>query len=549
MGLKNSRSIRLLRQGFDPIITHFLHKGKGMIKRNRISLTLTIYPKLALNKTRYKTFELAYTHFEENYRNIIAISPSFFIKNLKKHITWLESDIFKNQYGGIENLENISKNTIGATSFSIQEDSKINTFTPLCQTQCNEESSGLESNASSTRTYKDSYQFYPPLLQPESIDYSTIDPKIALELHLPPKVPYKFVFMRYGLSGNNAMYAFLDRIGVAQLKYEEIFKDKDQSRSACFCCEYIWGRGDDQLNHKILHTIQTCDQVLILTRDPISKIKALCNHGVFKNPCRYNDDVEYSLEQDPYDVVDSTGFCNEQSQSISNQAFAYNALLYHGINFIPFAYYSHIAILPQSVEITYLDMQEIMPEKAFDTMTKLAKKFNLTFPKKEHKELYEKIETGLFRFILPITYRIELNNCATIKLYIVVSHRQNKDLCNANHTIFDVSHPLLDQVAFSMSEDDLKALQDEKETLGKVKAYMVRFLDELKKRIDYIQRNNKHENDVLEIFRGDRELCREFKTMLDKELIHIKAHRPDIIASWKYYQEFERICAEEHGIN
>lgn len=100
-----------------------------------------------------------------------------------------------------------------------------------------------------------------------------------------------------------------------------------------------------------------------------------------------------------------------------------------------------------------------------------------------------------------------------------------------------------------MSEDDLKALQDDKETLGKVKAYMVRFLDELKKRIDYIQRNNKHENDVLEIFRGDRELCREFKAMLDKELIHIKAHRPDIIASWKYYQEFERICAEEHGIN
>ncbi|MCR2099627.1 DUF2972 domain-containing protein [Campylobacter upsaliensis] len=25
-------------------------------------------------------------------------------------------------------------------------------------------------------------------------------------------------------------------------------------------------------------------------------------------------------------------------------------------------------------------------------------------------------------------------------------------------------------------------------------------------------------------------------------MIHIKQTRPDIIASWKYYQEFEKIC-------
>ncbi|EAK9964796.1 DUF2972 domain-containing protein, partial [Campylobacter jejuni] len=25
---------------------------------------------------------------------------------------------------------------------------------------------------------------------------------------------------------------------------------------------------------------------------------------------------------------------------------------------------------------------------------------------------------------------------------------------------------------------------------------------------------------------------------------HIKQHRPDIVASWKYYQEFEQMCKE-----
>ncbi|HEF3566390.1 TPA: DUF2972 domain-containing protein, partial [Campylobacter upsaliensis] len=33
-----------------------------------------------------------------------------------------------------------------------------------------------------------------------------------------------------------------------------------------------------------------------------------------------------------------------------------------------------------------------------------------------------------------------------------------------------------------------------------------------------------------------------YKEILDKELIFIKKERPDIIASWKYYQEFEKMC-------
>ncbi|EJP9032980.1 DUF2972 domain-containing protein, partial [Campylobacter jejuni] len=36
----------------------------------------------------------------------------------------------------------------------------------------------------------------------------------------------------------------------------------------------------------------------------------------------------------------------------------------------------------------------------------------------------------------------------------------------------------------------------------------------------------------------------KLKELLDYELQHIKQHRPDIVASWKYYQEFERMCKE-----
>ncbi|EAI4952488.1 DUF2972 domain-containing protein, partial [Campylobacter jejuni] len=37
------------------------------------------------------------------------------------------------------------------------------------------------------------------------------------------------------------------------------------------------------------------------------------------------------------------------------------------------------------------------------------------------------------------------------------------------------------------------------------------------------------------------------KNILDEELVYIKQHRPDIVASWKYYQEFEKMCKELDG--
>ncbi|WP_104696541.1 hypothetical protein [Helicobacter trogontum] len=119
MGLRQSKKIEFIKKmGIFAFLWY-------MIRNSFIINTiLQHYPKLALNKTQYKTFKLAYVHFGENYKNIIATSPLFFMKNLKKHIEWLESDVFKNQYGKIENFKNLSKNIMGATNVSMQNSNK-----------------------------------------------------------------------------------------------------------------------------------------------------------------------------------------------------------------------------------------------------------------------------------------------------------------------------------------------------------------------------------------------------------------------------------------
>ncbi|MEG25545.1 DUF2972 domain-containing protein, partial [Campylobacter jejuni] len=53
-----------------------------------------------------------------------------------------------------------------------------------------------------------------------------------------------------------------------------------------------------------------------------------------------------------------------------------------------------------------------------------------------------------------------------------------------------------------------------------------------------------NECEILNFMRINPDILMKYKNKLDKELVHIKQHRPDIVASWKYYQEFEKMCKE-----
>ncbi|MBF7067367.1 DUF2972 domain-containing protein [Campylobacter volucris] len=45
-------------------------------------------------------------------------------------------------------------------------------------------------------------------------------------------------------------------------------------------------------------------------------------------------------------------------------------------------------------------------------------------------------------------------------------------------------------------------------------------------------------------------VCLEkIKRLIDENISPIKKHRADIVASWKYYQEFEKMCEELDGKN
>ncbi|HEC1750942.1 TPA: DUF2972 domain-containing protein, partial [Campylobacter lari] len=76
---------------------------------------------------------------------------------------------------------------------------------------------------------------------------------------------------------------------------------------------------------------------------------------------------------------------------------------------------------------------------------------------------------------------------------------------------------------------------------------MNKFLISLETKIKEKENGLIKEKDILDYLRYDKKLRQKLKNILDFELTHIKQYRPDIVASWRYYQEFEKMCKELDG--
>ncbi|EGK8070249.1 DUF2972 domain-containing protein, partial [Campylobacter upsaliensis] len=67
-------------------------------------------------------------------------------------------------------------------------------------------------------------------------------------------------------------------------------------------------------------------------------------------------------------------------------------------------------------------------------------------------------------------------------------------------------------------------------------------LEKLKKQVDF-KRSRVKEEQLLNYLKRHPNIAKKFKKVIDeKHLPFIKAVRPDIVNSWKYYKEFEKMC-------
>ncbi|HEH5121212.1 TPA: DUF2972 domain-containing protein [Campylobacter coli] len=376
--------------------------------------------------------------------------------------------------------------------------------------------------------YKKENHPYPSLLDPkklnndsEEINYKNIPAELAWEMNLPLPDKYKFVYLAFGLSGHGALKLFLQKslpvIGYLN-PIEYIYSI---SKDACFFI-YIHQNNDMEKAVKFLYRVYS-QRILFLIRDPIERLKHAVNHGWYAYIHQKAFD-EYNVE------LDSIGTILDRVQYIDIDNI--DCLLKNLNYWIDTACFKYNTILKYTKsDIFYIDMSEIMPNYAFSSIDKLSRVFDFRSPSEKEKKYYEEIKSSKFRYILPIVIQYK-----DLKINITLKQEKPYSCIDIGEYI-GYRHPILELICFSINEkemDKMVYLQSK---------YMINFFNNFLSQIDEKTRAiEKKKATCSHILRCiNNELKVKLKNIFDQELIHIKKYRPDIVASWKYYQEFEKL--------
>ena len=218
------------------------------------------------------------------------------------------------------------------------------------------------------------------------------------------------------------------------------------------------------------------------------------------------------------------------------------------------------------VDLVYMDMQEISKERAFDTLQKLSLHFGFNAPQEKDRKIYEaKHFSGNLFFLwsnAPLT--LWINHKDLESKYSkknpnnVLTTRENPiiDTQNSYKILFtfpekfdglvDIMHHFTgeigSQVGAYMQEAEFEALRRDLPLWMATQEYVNEFLEYLSIESNKAQSERITTEQVLEALAENKEAAKNLESVLEPELKHIKKHRPDIIKSWKHYQEFVKIC-------
>ncbi|MCW1313365.1 DUF2972 domain-containing protein [Campylobacter jejuni] len=90
---------------------------------------------------------------------------------------------------------------------------------------------------------------------------------------------------------------------------------------------------------------------------------------------------------------------------------------------------------------------------------------------------------------------------------------------------------------------------NELEIKKEIKNRVTTLVDNINKQKQILENIKIKEVDIINFMKENKKLRLKCKKVFDEHLLFIKQHRPDIVASWKYYQEFEKMCKELDEIN
>ncbi|WP_270977926.1 DUF2972 domain-containing protein, partial [Campylobacter upsaliensis] len=397
--------------------------------------------------------------------------------------------------------------------------------------------------------YEDINHPYPPLLNPDKLNdenyilnYEKIPAEKAWEMNLPLPRRYEFVLMFSHGAGALAMNHFLfwsaqfNLIeyfygGVAEVRYgnfyQRLLKENNNIVGISDTSELLYGSIENR--NKLWSLMDKKVKALVLVRDPIELIKHCYGRKWGTSWARLK---EFTLKHNFEDVIKAPEPYKYDFPSsykhLENQCFLWNTFKEH------FPY----------LDFKYLDVREFTGQNTIKTMQKLALEFgfNIKLSTEEQENMFVKnMFAGNLHFLLPLTLKI-----GKIKIEFSIL-KKDENLLDLRKE-FELKESQ-NQLGIYILKSDYKELLRDNKLYKKTFHYIQNFYEKLLERFKIEDELMLKPEAILEHLKKDEACCKELKGVLDYESKDLKATRPDIVASWKYYKEFEKMCEDFENQN
>ena len=412
--------------------------------------------------------------------------------------------------------------------------------------------------------YKKENHPYPSLLNPkklndenEEINYKNIPAKLAWDMNLPLPENYEFVFLFNACSGSEAIQHFFYLCDVETRAWtwysaNEIFAlNYDFILSSLIsapCIPNITSKNYHLLGNyeKIFFLLSKKCDIFFIVRDPISIMKTALNHidnlfawNNFQSSRLYGKITykNYSFN----DLFPKILYAYSNSYRVNVEDIAKcleNSETYFTLN-------KRISMLKYNIkDIVCINFEDINSKNIFNTLSKLSEKFSFKKPIEKYRFIFEK-RVNMYEGLLHLPVIIDIFGIEVIITtpYLFSLDKTNIDKYKNITKYFFESDFILDNVMVICSENKINDILENEKWI-EFKDYVIWYIKSLKQYIENVKANLISEKDILFYLKKHKRLAFELKKYINENIAYVKKNHKEYIKTWKYYQEFEKMCQE-----
>ncbi len=398
---------------------------------------------------------------------------------------------------------------------------------------------------------------YPPLLNPDDLNnpvspfnYKNIPADFAWEANLPLPRGYKFLFVMMSHSGHSSMVSYLKKCGVSIMKdhygvlkehYKFNYDALNNGEPTVINFTAYGTAGDDYYVdlYKYIRLIDPNTPVLCLVRDPIPRLKTTLNNRLGKDYWGKATLKYHFNENDSLDALDN------RLVYILDRNINYKDRVEAGIKGINLFRYSEVfeKLLEYGFkDFEFLDVQKIIePPDVFVLMQKLAQQYD--FPPPTSPDIFDLPSVRVYSGFLPLRYDVR-----GAQFLITVQPDKGGNIEVSQMLGLDLSYfqQFERGILIYTRAQDLPDIQNNFDFIkAKLSAFILKF-QEILERENKLRMTNIPE--ILEFFKTAPRHRKLFRDVIKKEIEIVKKSRPDIVAQWNYYLEFQKICQTLDGV-